>query len=99
VVEKFYPTRHTTIGSVIDAGLGILAFCLDCEYAHEVDLDRFARELGREQSVLPVHLVPKLHCPNCGSKRVGTALIQPTTEVPAEHIEHVRMRWRAPDRD
>lgn len=33
LTEKIYPTRHTTIGSVIDTGLRIHAFCLDCRHA------------------------------------------------------------------
>ena len=94
MVEKIYPTRHTTIGSLLNAQLGLFAFCVDCDYGHDVDLERYAEELGRDQSVVPVHLVPKLHCPVCGSKNVGTVLVQPGAEVPSDQIEHVRLQWR-----
>jgi hypothetical protein len=99
LAEKIYPTRHTTVGAVMDAGLGIFAFCLDCDFGQEVDLARYARELGRDQSVIPVHLVPKLHCPKCESKNVGTVLIHPDRERPIPHLEHVKARWRAPFSD
>lgn len=68
LVEKFYPTRHTTLGAVMDAGLAIHAFCFECGFDQEIDLERVAGELGRAQSALPVYLVPKLHCPQCQSK-------------------------------
>lgn len=93
------PTRHTTIGSLIDDGLGIFAYCLDCEFGHEVDLERYARDLGRKQSVLPVHLVPKLRCPDCRSKNVAMVLVHPGGDVSAEQKRHVMAQWRAPYRD
>lgn len=83
----------------MDAGLVIFAFCLDCDFGQEVDLARYARELGRDQSVIPVHLVPKLHCPSCESKKVGTVLIHPGRALPIPHIEHVKARLRAPGSD
>jgi hypothetical protein len=52
------------IGSVIDAGLRIHAFCLDCGHDEDVDLDEVARRLGRMHSSLPVQLVPRLVCRN-----------------------------------
>lgn len=103
MVEKLYPTRHTTIGSVIDAGLRIIGFCLDCDHSEYIDLERVARELGRDQSSLPMYLVPKLYCSVCGSKNVGTVLAPEDEEVPEEQKRHVaeewRRRWRPPDEE
>jgi hypothetical protein len=79
--EKLYPTRHTTIGSVIDAGLRIHA-CLDCRHDEDLDLEEVARRLGRNYSSLPLHLVPKLVCNNCGSKNVGTVLAPAGKDAP-----------------
>jgi hypothetical protein len=90
LAEKFYPTRHTTIGSVIDAGLGIHAYCFDCGFDQDIDLKRIAGELGREQSVLPVHLVPKLYCPRCESKNIGTVLVTEGSDVSSEQIAHLK---------
>lgn len=90
--EKFYPTRHTTIGAVIDAGLHIHAFCFECGFDQDMDLERVAGELGRKQSVLPVYLVPKLHCPRCGSKNLATVLVTEGSEVSAEQIQHLKSR-------
>lgn len=98
MAEKFYPTRHTTIGSIIDAGLRIHAFCLDCGHNEDLDLGEVARRLGRKHSSLPVHLVPKLVCSNCGSKNVGTVLAPAEKEVPADHVQHVGRRWKDSDR-
>jgi hypothetical protein len=92
VAEKFYPTRHTTIGSIIDAGLRIHAFCLDCGHDQDLDLGEVARRLGRKHSSLPVHLVPKLICSNCGSKSVGTLLAPADKPVPPDQIDHIRRR-------
>ena len=100
MVEKFYPSRHTTIGSVIDAGLHIHAYCFDCGFDQDVDLNRVAGELGRDQSVLPVYLVPNLHCPQCQSKNVGTVLVTKGSEVSGDQIEHLKARrqlGREPD--
>jgi hypothetical protein len=55
LVEKFYPTRHTTIGSVIDAGLRIHAYCYDCGFDRDVDLERVGGELGREQNYFALY--------------------------------------------
>jgi hypothetical protein len=99
VAEKLYPTRHTTIGSVIDAGLRIHAFCLDCGRDEDLDLGEVARRLGRKHSSLPVHLVTKLVCSNCGSKNVGTVLAPADEAVPSEQVEHVRRNWKARDRE
>lgn len=91
LAEKYYPTRHTTIGAVMDAGLHIHAFCVDCGFDRDMDLERVAGELGRKQSVLPVHLVPKLHCPQCGSKNVATVLVAEGSDVSAEQIPHLKL--------
>lgn len=99
MAEKFYPTRHMTIGSVIDAGLRIHAFCLDCGHDEDVDLTEVARKLGRKHSSLPVHLVPKLVCSNCGSKNVGTVLAPADEAVPSEQVKHVCKNWKAADND
>lgn len=93
MAEKLYPTRHTTIGSIIDAGLRIHAFCLDCGHDKDLDLREIARKLGRKHSSLPMHLVPKLVCSNCGSKNVGTVLAPAAEEIPAKQVDHVRARW------
>ena len=95
MAEKLYPTRHTTIGSVIDAGLRIHAFCLDCGHAEDLDLREVARKLGRKHSSLPVHLVPKIHCDVCKSKNVGMVLAPADQQVPEEQVEHVRRNWKA----
>ena len=93
MAEKLYPTRHITIGSVIDAGLRIHGFCLDCGHEEDVDLRVLARTLGRKHSSLPVHLVPKLVCGACGSKNVGTVLVPADKDVLPEQVEHVRAEW------
>lgn len=90
MAEKFYPTRHTTLGSIMDAGLAIHAFCFECGFDQEIDLERVSGELGRRQSALPVYLVPKLHCPQCGSKNIGTMLVTEGSEVRSEQIEHLK---------
>jgi hypothetical protein len=95
VVEKHYPTRHTTIGSVIDAGLKIHGFCLDCGHDAEIDLAEVARKLGRKHSSLPMFLVPKVHCDVCKSKNVGTYLADAEATIPTEHGEHVAKVWRS----
>lgn len=92
--EKFYPTKHVTIGSIIDAGLRIHGFCLDCGHDEDLDLREIARRLGRKHSSLPVHLVPKLVCSRCGSKNVGTVLAPAEKDVPKEQVEHVTAKWR-----
>lgn len=97
LTEKFYPTRHTTIGAVIDAGLRIHAYCFECGFDKEVDLGRVAGELGRDQSVLPVHLVPKLHCPQCHSKNIGTVLVAQGSNVTDEQLGHLKTQ-RTPER-
>jgi hypothetical protein len=94
VAEKLYPTRHTTIGSVIDAGLRIHAFCIDCGHDEDVDLGEVARRLGRKHSSLPVHLVPRLVCSTCGSKNVGTVLAPANEAVPADQVKHVDTKWK-----
>lgn len=94
MAEKFYPTKQTTIGAVMDAGLHIHAYCFDCGYDQDVDLNRVAGELGRDQSVLPVYLVPKLHCPQCHNKNVGTVLVTEGSEVTSDQIEHLKSRRR-----
>lgn len=103
LTEKIYATRHTTIGSVLDAGLRIHAFCLDCRHAEDVDMRVLARKLGRKHSTLPVHLVPKLVCSNCKSKNVGMVLMAGEGEMPKEQREHVEAVWRSkltgPDRE
>jgi len=93
LAEKFYPTRHTTIGAVIDAGLGIKAFCLDCGHTEHVDIALMERKLGRKFSVLPVHLVPKLLCSRCGSKNVGMTLVAEHAEPAADQIDHLKVEW------
>ena len=93
MVEKRYPTRHTTIGSVIDAGLAIRGFCLDCGHDAEIDLAELARKLGRKHSSLPVFLVPKVHCDVCKSKNVGTYLANTEVDIPAEHRDHIAKVW------
>lgn len=95
LAEKFYPTRHTTIGAVIDAGLHIHAFCFECGFDQDMDLGRVAGELGLNQSVLPVHLVPKLHCPQCHSKNIATVLVTEGSDVSAEQIQHLKERRRS----
>lgn len=95
MAEKRYPTRHTTIGSVIDAGLRIRGFCLDCGRDAEIDLAEVARKLGRKHSSLPMFLVPKIHCDVCKSKNVGTYLADADATVPKEHREHVEKVWRS----
>jgi hypothetical protein len=90
LAEKLYPTRHTTIGSVIDAGLRIHAFCLDCGHDEDVDLSEVARKLGRKHSSLPVHLVPKLVCSLCGSKNVGTVLAPVEEIIPEQQVRYVK---------
>lgn len=95
LAEKLYPTRHTTIGSVIDAGLRIHAFCLDCSHNEDLDLSAVARKLGRNCSSLPMHLVPKLVCSNCGGKNVGTVLAPAEQELPKRQVDHVSEEWRA----
>lgn len=93
LAEKFYPTRHTTIGSVIDAGLRIHAFCVTCGHDEDLDLAEVARRLGRKHSSLPVHLVPRLVCSGCGGKDVGTVLA-PADQGPLEgQLEHVKEEW------
>lgn len=92
--EKLYPTKHVTIGSIIDAGLRIHGFCLDCGHDEDLDLREIARRLGRKHSSLPVHLVPKLVCGQCGSKNVGTVLAPAEKDVPKDQVEHVRAKWR-----
>jgi hypothetical protein len=81
-------------GSVIDAGLKIHGFCLDCGHDAEIDLAEVARKLGRKHSSLPVFLVPKVHCAECGSKNVGTYLADADASVPKEHRDHVAGVWR-----
>lgn len=98
MAEKLYPTRHTTIGSVIDAGLKIHAFCLDCGHDEDLDLREVARKLGRKHSSLPVHIVRRLVCSNCGSKNVGTVFAAADEIVPSEQVEHVRKNWKTVDR-
>lgn len=93
MAEKFYPTRHTTIGSVIDAELKIHAFCLDCGHDEDLDLTKVAHKLGLKHSSLPVHLVPKLVCSACGSKNVGTVLAPADGAAPADQVEHVKDEW------
>jgi hypothetical protein len=93
LAEKFYPTRHTTIGAVIDAGLKIHGFCIDCGHSEDVDLMAAATTLGREHSSLPVHLVPKLVCSRCGSKNVGMVLAPDHAEPPAEQLDHLKEEW------
>jgi hypothetical protein len=95
MVEKRYPTRHTTIGSVIDAGLKIHGFCLDCGHDAEIDLSEVARKLGRKHSSLPMYLVPKVHCDVCKSKNVGTYLADTEAAVPNEHRDHVAKVWQS----
>jgi hypothetical protein len=90
LAEKLYPTRHTTIGSIIDAGLRIHAFCLDCGHDEDLDLGEVARRLGRKHSSLPVHLVPKLVCSKCGSKNVGTVLAPAGADIPEGQVQHVK---------
>lgn len=99
LAEKFYPIRHTTIGSIIDAGLRINTFCLDCGHDEDLDLLEVARKLGRKHSSLPVHLIPKLVCSNCGSKNVGTVLAPADKSVPSEQAGYVRKKWKTPDRE
>jgi hypothetical protein len=99
LAEKLYPTRHTTIGSIIDAGLRIHAFCIDCSHDEDLDLREVARKLGRKHSSLPVHLVPKLVCSNCGSKNVGTVLVPADKAAPEEQVEHIRQIWQSSDRE
>jgi hypothetical protein len=94
LTEKFYPTRHTTIGSVIDAGLRIHAFCLDCGHNEDLNLQEVARRLGRRYSSLPVHLVPKLVCSNCGGKNVGMVLAPAEHGIPENQIEHMNATLR-----
>ena len=89
MAEKFYPTRHITIGAVMDAGLRIHAFCFECGFDQDMDLERVSSELGRDQSVLPVYLVPKLHCPQCHSKKIATVLVTEGSDVSAEQIQHL----------
>jgi hypothetical protein len=98
LAEKLYPTRHTTIGSIIDAGLRIHAFCFDCGHDEDLDLGEVARRLGRTHSSLPVHLVPRLVCSSCGSKNVGTVLAPSEADLPDEHVEHIRRSWKDTDR-
>jgi hypothetical protein len=95
VVEKRYPTRHTTIGSVIDAGLKIHGFCMDCGHDAEIDLAEVARKLGRKHSSLPMYLVPKVHCDICKSKNVGTYLADAEASTTDEHRGHVEKVWRS----
>jgi hypothetical protein len=90
LAEKFYPTRHATIGAVMDAGLHIHAFCFECGFDQDIDLERVAGELGLNQSVLPVHLVPKPHCPQCQSKNTATVLVTEGSDVSAEQIQHLK---------
>lgn len=94
MAERLYPTKHTTIGSIIDAGLKIHGFCLDCGHEEDLDLDEIARLLGRNQSSLPVHLVPKLVCSICGSKNVGTVLVAADKMSARKDINHVKEEWR-----
>jgi hypothetical protein len=94
MVEKRYPTRHTTIGSVIDAGLKIHGFCMDCGHDAEINLAEVARKLGRKHSSLPMFLVPKVHCDICKSKNVGTYLADAESTVPPEHSEYAATVWR-----
>jgi hypothetical protein len=82
-----------TIGAVIDAGLAIHAFCLACGHDEDVDLAAVAQRLGRDQSSLPVHLVPKLVCSRCGSKNVGMVLAPDGKAVPGEQLAHVMREW------
>ena len=95
MAEKLYPTRHTTIGSVIDAGLRIRGTCFDCYHSEDIDLQELAHKLGRKFSSLPMYLVPKLVCSQCGSKHVGTALVPADADVPDEQMQHVRERLQA----
>lgn len=99
MAEKLYPTRHTTIGAVIDAGLKIHAFCLECGHSEDVDLTEVARKLGRKHSSLPVHLVPKLVCSKCGSKNVGTVLAPTDRDAPSGQLDHVKKKWNSRDRE
>lgn len=78
----------------MDAGLRIHAFCFECGFDQDMDLERVAGELGRKQSVLPVYLVPKLHCPQCHSKNIGTVLVTEGSDVSAEEIEHLKQHRR-----
>ena len=92
MAEKFYPTRHTTIGAVIDAGLAIQAVCMRCGHSENVDLSEAARRLGRDHSSLPVHLVSRLVCSQCGSKNVATVLAPAGTTPTTDQKTHVRRR-------
>lgn len=65
-----------------------------CGFDQEIDLDRVSGELGREQSALPVYLVPKLHCPQCQSKNIGTVLVTEGSGVSSEQIEHLKGQHR-----
>ena len=89
MAEKLYPTRHTTLGSVIDAGLRIHAFCLDCGHNEDLDLAEAARRLGRKHSSLPMHLVPKLVCRTCSGKNVGTVLAPAESTIPENQLDHI----------
>jgi hypothetical protein len=92
--EKLYPTRHVTIGAVMDAGLRIHAFCLDCGHDEDLDLGEVARRLGRGFPSLPAHLVPRLVCSSCGSKNVGTVLAPEGREVPGQQLVEIRKEWQ-----
>jgi hypothetical protein len=45
-------------------------------------------------SMLPVYLVPKLHCPLCHSKNVGTVLVTEGSEVNDDQVKRLKAHRR-----
>ena len=97
--ETFYPTKHTTIGAVIEAGLHIHAYCLSCRWHDDVDLRAVAEKLGPDQSSLPMHLVPRLVCSQCGGKDIATMLKAGENKPPQEHVGEAVRHQRRKDED
>ena len=48
MAEKNYPTQHTTLASLKDAGLNLFAFCNnpECRWSSILDTDELIGQLG-----------------------------------------------------
>lgn len=92
--ERLFPTTHDTLGKIRDAGLQLYGYCLneECRWGSVVDLDRIIGKLGAEHSAMQPLLVPKLHCPKCGSKDIAIQLsaAEVVPEASGDHLRNAR---------
>jgi len=72
---------HNTIGSLIDHGYGLNAYCYNtaCRHHAELRLIELARKLGRGHSSMHNDLAPKLVCTKCRGRSAGLRLRAPRT--------------------